>query len=87
MHANLELWPKLSFTRVKLSLLYSFNPCKFCMPFLFVAMGIYFFFLLPQVSVAECKLSLIAASGWGSSLVAVRGLLIAVASFIPEHGI
>ena len=57
------------------------------MPFLFMAMEIFFFFLLPQVSVAECKLSLTAASGWGSSLVAVCGLLIAVASFTPEHGL
>ena len=48
MHANLELWPKLSFTRVKLSLLYSFYPCKFCMPFLFMAMEIFFFFCYPR---------------------------------------
>ena len=40
--------------------------------------------LLHWVFVAVCRLSLVVASG-GYSLVAVHGLLIAVASLVSEH--
>ena len=45
-----------------------------------------FFFWLHWVFVAACGLSLIAAS-LGLLFVAVRGLLIAVASLVVEHGL
>ena len=46
---------------------------------------IYLFIWLHWVFVAVCQLSLVAAS-WGYS-VAVRGLLIVVASLVVEHGL
>ena len=63
---------------------------------LHIYMYLFFFFLfyfdlfiylwLCWVFVAACGLSLVAASR-GYSFVAVRGLLIAVASLIVEHGL
>ena len=47
---------------------------------------IYFYFWLHWVFVAVCGLSLVAMSG-GYSLVAMLGLLIAVASLFAEHGL
>ena len=41
---------------------------------------------LPWVFVAECRLSLVAVKG-RCSLVLVHRLLIAVASFVAEHGL
>ena len=46
----------------------------------------YFYFWLLWVFVAACGLSLVAASG-GQLFVVVRGLLIAVASLVAEHGL
>ena len=45
-----------------------------------------FFFWLRWVFIAACGLSLVAASG-GLLFVAVRGLRIAVASLVVEHGL
>ena len=47
------------------------------------AIHVFLIFWLHRVFVAACGLSLVEAS-WGKSLVAVRGLLIAVASLV-EH--
>ena len=50
---------------------------------------IFFFFLyfwLCWVFVAARRLSLVSAS-WGLLFVAVRGLLIAVASLVAQHGL
>ena len=47
-------------------------------------MSVLYFFGLPWVFVVAHGLSLAAASG-GYSLVAVHGLLIAVASLVAEH--
>ena len=44
------------------------------------------YFWLHWVFVAAQELSLVAVNG-GYSLVAVRGLLIAVASLVAEHGL
>ena len=44
----------------------------------------FFFFWLRWVSIAACRLSLLVASG-GLLFVAVRGLLIAVASLVAKH--
>ena len=46
----------------------------------------FFFFGRCWVFVAECGLSLVAASG-GYSFVVVHSLLIAVASLVAEHGL
>ena len=51
----------------------------------FLVFFIKIFFLLRWVFVAACGLSLVAVSGVYS--VAVRGLLIAVASLVAEHGL
>ena len=48
------------------------------------AIHVFLIFWLHRVFVAACGLSLVEAS-WGKSLVAVRGLLIAVASLDAEH--
>ena len=44
------------------------------------------YFWLPWVFIAACRLSL-AAMGRAYSLVAMHGLLIAVASLVVEHGL
>ena len=50
----------------------------------FLALFVYLILWLWWVFVAACGLSLVVVSG-GCCLVAVRGLLIAVASFVVEH--
>ena len=50
------------------------------------AIHVFLIFWLHQVFVAACGLSLVEAS-WGNSLVAVRGLLVTVASLDAEHGL
>ena len=85
MHANHAL-AQTVFYKGKSVFIVFFLPMQILHTIPFCGYGI-FFFLLPWVSVAECKLSLIAVGGWGSSLVAVYGLLIAVASFTPENGL
>ena len=45
-----------------------------------------YLFWLPWVFIAACRLSL-AAMGRAYSLVAMHGLLIAVASLVVEHGL
>ena len=50
----------------------------------FFFFNLFIYFWLHWVFVAVCELSLVAASG-GHSSVAVRGLLIAVASPVAEH--
>ena len=51
--------------------------------YLFILINLFIYFWLCWVFVAACGLSLVAASGGYS--VAVRGLLIAVASLVAEH--
>ena len=59
-----------------------FIPCGQAQNFLknFISFWLHWFFG------ATCGLSLVVANG-GYSLVAVRGLLIAVASLVAEHGL
>ena len=51
------------------------------------SISFFFFFWLHWVFVAAPGLSLVAASKQGLLFVAVRGLLIAVASLVVEHGL
>ena len=55
-------------------------------PFFQTLIYLFIYFWLRWVFVAACRLSLVAASG-GLLFVAVRGLLIEVASLVAEHGL
>ena len=50
-------------------------------------MYLFIYFWLRWVFIAAHGLSLVAASGGGLLFVAVRGLLIVVASLVAEHGL
>ena len=47
----------------------------------------YFFFFLAALGLRCCAWASSSCSEWGLLLIAVRGLLIAVASLVAEHGL